>query len=123
MLWRKALIYKEAVLVGLIILYASLIREPHIRLPEVAFADKWGHMLAYMVLSGLLALDLIRDKRAGLWVWLLGIVIPIVYGWVIELLQGSFFYPRTADWFDWVADIIGTLIGISIVAGIWQMRR
>lgn len=123
MLWRKALIYKEAVLVGLIILYASLIREPHLRLPEVAFADKWSHLVAYMVLSGMLTLDLIRDKRASLWVWLLGMVIPIVYGGVIELVQGAFFYPRTADWFDWVADIIGTLIGTSIVAGIWQMRR
>lgn len=123
MLWRKALIYKEAVIVGLIILYASLIREPHIRLPEVAFGDKWGHMLAYMLLGCVLTFDLIRDKRKNIWVWLLGMVIPIVYGGVIELVQGAFFYPRTAEWLDWLADIVGTLIGTSIVAGIWQARR
>ena len=123
MLWRKALTYKEAIIVGLIILYASLIREPHIRLPEVAFADKWGHLLAYMALGSMLALDLIRDQRKRLWIWLVGIVIPIVYGGVIELLQGAFFYPRTADWFDWLADITGTVIGTSLVAGLWQARN
>jgi len=123
MLWRKALIYKEAVIVGLIILYASLIREPHIRLPEVAFADKWGHLLAYMLLGCMLTLDLIRDKRKKMWVWLFGMVIPIVYGGVIELVQGAFLYPRTADWLDWLADIAGTVIGTSIAAGIWQAKR
>ena len=123
MLWRKALTYKEAIIVGLIILYASLIREPHIRLPEVAFADKLGHLLAYMALGSMLALDLIRDQRKRLWIWLVGIVIPIVYGGVIELLQGAFFYPRTADWLDWLADIAGTVIGTSLVAGLWQARN
>ena len=123
MLWRKALIYKEAVIIGLIILYASLIREPHIRLPEVAYADKWSHLVAYMLFGGMLAFDLIRDKRKVIWVWLLALVIPIVYGGVIELVQGAFFYPRTADWIDWLADCIGTLIGTSIVAGIWQAKR
>ena len=123
MLWRKALIYKEAVIVGLIILYASLIREPHIRLPEVAFADKWGHLVAYVVLGGTLSLDLIRDKRQSLWVWILGMGIPVIYGGLIEILQGAFFYPRTADWLDWLADIIGTVIGTGIVTGVWQAKN
>lgn len=122
MFWRKALTYKEAILVGLIILYASLIREPHIHFPQVAFADKWGHWVAYAVLGSALALDLIRDKRKWLWVWIFGMGIPIIYGGVIEILQGAFFYPRTADWMDWVADIIGTIVGTGLVAGICQAR-
>ena len=123
MLWRKALIYKEAIIVGLIILYASLIREPHIRLPEVAFADKWGHLVAYALLGSLLAVDLIRDNCECALVWLLAIGLPIVYGGLIEIIQGAFFYPRTADWLDWIADIVGTVIGASAVTGIWMVKR
>ena len=122
MLWRKALIYREAIAVGLLILYLSLIREPHVHLPKVAFADKWSHMLAYAVLGASLAWDLIRDERKWLWVWTLGLAIPIVYGGVIEILQGTLFYPRSAEWMDWLADIVGTVIGTGLVAGIWQAR-
>ena len=123
MLWRKALIYKESIFVGLIILYVSLIREPHVHLPHVAFADKWSHMLAYAVFGAALAWNLIKDKRDKLWVWILGIAIPVLYGGLIEILQGAFFYPRTAEWLDWLADIIGTIIGTALVAGIWQTRN
>lgn len=123
MLWRKALIYKESIFVGLIILYASLIREPHVHLPHVAFADKWSHMVAYAILGAALAWNLIKDKRDKLWVWILGIAIPMLYGGLIEVLQGAFFYPRTAEWLDWLADIIGTIIGTALVAGIWQTRN
>lgn len=123
MLWRKALIYREAIAVGLVILYASLIREPHIHLPQVAFADKWGHLLAYAVLGGALAWDLIRDKRKVLWIWVVGLSLPIVYGGLIEILQGAFFAPRTAEWLDWLADIAGTAIGTGLVAGLWQARN
>ncbi len=123
MLWRKALIYKESVAVALIILYASLIRAPHFHMPHVAFADKWSHMVAYAVLGAVLAWNLIKDKHKGLWIWLLGLGLPIVYGGVIEILQGAFFAPRTADWMDWLADIVGTVIGTGLVAGIWQARN
>ena len=123
MLWRKTLIYKEAIIVGLIILYASLIREPHIRLPEVAFADKWGHLVAYALLGSLLAVDLIRDNRKCVVVWLVGMVLPIIYGGLIEIIQGAFFYPRTADWMDWIADIVGTVIGAGVVTGIWMVKH
>ena len=123
MLWRKTLIYKEAIIVGLIILYASLIREPHIRLPEVAFADKWGHLVAYALLGSLLAVDLIRDNRKCVVVWLVGMGLPIIYGGLIEIIQGAFFYPRTADWMDWIADIVGTVIGAGVVTGIWMVKH
>jgi VanZ family protein len=123
MFWRKALIYKESVVVALIILYASLIRAPHISLPQVAFADKWSHALAYLVLGATLAWNLIKDKRKPLWVWVLGLALPIVYGGLIEIVQGAFFPPRTAEWLDWLADIAGTIIGTGLVAGIWQLRN
>lgn len=123
MFWRKALTYKEAIVSGLVILYASLIREPHVHLPQVAFIDKWSHLAAYAVLGGVLTWDLIRDKRTVLWVWILGLSLPIIYGGLIEIIQGAFFAPRTAEWLDWLADIAGTIIGTGIVAWIWQARN
>ena len=86
-------------------------------------SNKWSHMLAYAVLGAALAWNLIKDKRDKVWVWILGIAIPMLYGGLIEILQGAFFYPRTAEWLDWLADIIGTIIGTALVAGIWQTRN
>ena len=124
MFWRKALIYKETVIVGLLIAYLSLVKEPVIRLPEdVAFADKWGHMLAYLLMGSMLAMNLIRDDKTKKTLWLIGLLVPVLYGGLLELLQGAFCYPRTASWFDWLADIIGTILGVSIVVGIWSWRR
>jgi len=115
--------YKEAIAVGLVILYASLIREPHLRLPEVAFADKWSHLLAYALLGATLAWDLIRTQQKTGLVWLIGMSVPMVYGGAIEIVQGAFFYPRVAEWMDWIADVAGTIIGCGLVAGVWQLKN
>jgi hypothetical protein len=29
-------------------------------------------------------------------------------------LQERFFYPRTGDWMDWVADVLGVVLGIGL---------
>ena len=74
MFWRKTLIYKETIIVALIIAYLSLIKEPIIRLPEnVAFADKWEHLLAYIVLGAVLVVDLWRAKVEIKCLW----IVPI----------------------------------------------
>lgn len=124
MFWRKALIYKEAIIAGLLIAYFSVVREPVIRLPEdVAFADKWGHMLAYLLLGSMLALDLWRGEVKGKYLWIIGLAVPTVYGGLLEIVQGAFCYPRTASWWDWLADIIGTVVGVGIVAGLWTWKH
>ena len=123
MFWRKTLIYKESVIVAMLILYASLIRAPHFQLPPVAFADKWSHLLAYAVLGCALTVNMIRDEVGKRGLWLIGLLVPIAYGGIIEIVQGAFFPPRTADWWDWIADIVGTVIGTGIVMMIWQARK
>ena len=44
----------------------------------------------------------------------LAIIMPIVYGGVIELMQEAYFQPRTAEWGDWIADILGTFVAYFI---------
>ena len=124
MFWRKALIYKESVLIGLLIAYFSLVKEPVLRLPEeVPFMDKWEHLVAYLCLAGALTLNMWRGKVESKILWLLGAIIPVLYGGLMELIQGACCYPRTASWWDFVADIIGTLIGVSMVAGLWIWKH
>ncbi|MFZ4583328.1 MAG: hypothetical protein ACOYM7_11825, partial [Paludibacter sp.] len=35
------------------------------------------------------------------------IVFPIVLGGLIEIVQETFFKPRSAEWIDWLCDILG----------------
>ena len=124
MFWRKALIYKESVIIGLLIAYFSLVADSALRLPEdVPFLDKWEHVAAYLCLSGALTLNMWRDNVKSKCMWLLGALVPILYGGLMELIQGACCYPRTASWWDWAADIIGTIIGVSLVAGIWTWKH
>ncbi len=118
--------YWESVVVAVVILYGSLIREPHFHLPPISGADKWVHLLMYLGLGATLFWDLVRDKQSGWRLWLTAIVAPIVFGGIIEILQEKFFYPRTGDWWDWLADITGAIIGCGVaymVSRWWYGRR
>ena len=44
----------------------------------------------------------------------LAAIISIFYGGLTELMQEFLVPTRTGDWFDFLADIIGTLLGISV---------
>ena len=89
-----------------LIAYLSLIREPHFQLPSISFADKWGHIAMYFVF----AIILMCEKVPALY----SALIAIIYGGLMELLQHYFFPPRTGDWWDWLADGIGTFAGIAL---------
>jgi len=51
------------------------------------------------------------------------IAIATVYGGVIELLQKYYFPPRTGEWLDWVADILGATIGSIIIFLFYKRNR
>lgn len=123
---RRALRYWECAVVAAVILYGSLIREPHFQLPPVEGADKWVHILMYLGLGATLMWDMLRDRQQGWKLWLIALVVPMVYGGVIEILQENFFYPRTGDWLDWLADIVGTIAGCVAAYSVnhwWRGRR
>ena len=45
---------------------------------------------------------------------LLAIIISIAYGGITELMQEHLVPSRTGDWFDFLADSIGTCLGIYV---------
>ena len=114
MLWRKALTYWRSALAIGVIAYGCLIRKPLYTLPPIQDGDKWVHWLAFVALTLVMLWD---SKKAGLnrrQIWIVGLAIPVVYGGLIEVLQELFFYPRTGEWSDWLADGVGVFIGAVI---------
>ena len=115
--------YIPTFLIAAGILYASLTTHPIAPMPEIRFADKWGHLLAYACLSAVFLWDLTRAYVPRGWKYGLAFVLPIVYGGVIEILQERYCAPRTGDWYDWLADILGTILGIIILLPILRFTR
>lgn len=125
MFWRKALIYWHSVLVVVAIAYGCLLRKPLYQLPPIEDGDKWVHWLAFAVLTLAMLWDGKRAELKLCQIWLLGLVFPVIYGGLIEILQEQFFYPRTGEWGDWLADVIGVLVGAIVwwISQKWYARR
>ncbi|HYH57300.1 MAG TPA: VanZ family protein [Anseongella sp.] len=79
--------------------------------------DKVVHGGLFFVLSILSSWGFYRQNRYeslsrhAAWYALL---VCILYGGLIEILQGTLFTYRSADWLDWAFDTAGALLGLWI---------
>ena len=123
MLWRKIIGYWKSIVVLSAIAYVSLMREPSIAMPHVVGMDKWIHSSMYLLLTIILLWDSRRltPPRS----WLIVAIFSAIYGGSIEVLQEYFFYPRTGDWMDWLADCVGVVVGLGLwIIGVkWYEQR
>jgi len=78
-----------------------------------AFLCIWGHRKQFI------SNGKAYQKRA----LLLTAIISICYGGVTELMQEFLVPSRTGDWFDFIADTIGTLIGVLIFYLFFRNRK
>ncbi len=109
-------------IIALIIFYLCCLI-PSDDVPKVSFnffipTDKLVHFLMYLGLSGATGLYYVHDKKGIINIknLILGaIILPILYGGLIEILQWKFFPPRTGDWFDFLADSLGSLTALPII--------
>ena len=86
--------------------------------------DKVAHFGMFFVLSGAIYFDYYRLHKGApnKFRWLLfGLIIPIIYGGVIEIVQEHFFL-RSGEWLDFAADSLGSLCATGI-AFIYLSRR
>lgn len=120
---RRLATYIPTILIALLILYLSLLRETHLTLPAFIGADKLAHAAFYALLAGCFTLNRYQDKGTGWTCTWLVIAISTAYGGIIELLQEYFFPPRTGEWTDWAADLIGAMAGTLIVRQLWKYRK
>lgn len=80
--------------------------------------DKIVHFCMFGGLSGATGLYYVYAKKGNINmpIMIIGaILIPILYGGLIEILQANFFAPRTGDWFDFLADALGSLVAFPII--------
>jgi VanZ family protein len=103
--------------VALTILYLSVARStPKMDIPEIEGLDKIVHFLMYAALSFALSRDFYVQKTSfssvKMVMW--AVVLPILYGGLIEVLQENFFPPRSGDWYDWLADSLGVIVSFLL---------
>lgn len=78
--------------------------------------DKIQHAIAFMLLIKLAWSAYPRKKYAA-------VVILVLFGAAIEVLQATLTTTRTGSTGDWIADVVGIMIGMSVCAFMLQKNR
>lgn len=103
-----------AIVVTISIAILSLTSVPKIDLGlNIKSTDKYLHILAYCTLSFFWHLAL-RKKLQNKRYYIAIITSIIVYGIILEGLQGGLTSYRTADWYDVIANTIGVFLAIIL---------
>ena len=119
--------YWKSILSVIIIVYLSFAPPSDFReMPKVniLFFDKIVHVALYLFLTIVLIFDFRShnkfSKNNSIYI-VQCILFPIVLGGCIEIAQDKWFYPRTAEWVDWLADILG--VTIALVVTLFYKRK
>jgi VanZ family protein len=108
--------YYKSLIIGLIILWLSLTGSKSMlpgRMLEIPYIDKLGHFAMYSFFSAVLLLDSCRwriDKRFKYVI----LIIPLLFGALMEILQMALTTSRKAELTDMVANICGVCSGILL---------
>ena len=101
---------------------------PHTPLDNVAFIDKWTHIIMYagtclaIWFESLKLHKAVSGRRLFVWAWLA----PVLMGGVIELLQAYCTGGRrSGDWLDFAANATGVTLAavIGILAARYRARH
>lgn len=97
-----------------------LINVPETPLDNVAFIDKWTHLVMYGGTCSVGWWEYLRHHRRIAWgkMFVFGLLGPIVMSGIIELLQAYATTTRSGDWIDVAANAVGVLLGFGIGWGI-----
>lgn len=110
---KKLLVHNAlliAILVTVAIAILSLTSVPKLNLGfNFKSSDKFLHILAYFVLSSIWYFSLKEKIKKPSFKYTL-IVCMIIYGIILELLQGGMTTYRTGDFYDVIANTIGIIL-------------
>ena len=106
-------------IVALLIFYLTcIVNVDSIPVPKKIFQfDKVAHFGMFFFLSLVIYFDYYRlhNGKPKMYKWLfLGLIVPIIYGGVIEILQEKYF-GRSGDVMDFVADALGSLTATAVL--------
>lgn len=99
---------------------------PHTPLDQVAFMDKWTHLVMYGGTCSVMWIEYLRChrrpslKRLFVFDWL----VPVLMSGVIELLQAYCTGGRrSGDWYDFAANTTGAVIGAIVGLTFWSYLK
>jgi VanZ family protein len=99
-----------AVFITLLIAFLSLVSLDGVAKINISNSDKIGHTIAYFTLSLSWFYVFKKQPRKRILVFFL----LIIYGIVLEVLQGTLTTYRTADFYDFIANTIGILLAVFV---------
>lgn len=112
---KTLLVYTPLIVYWLILFTATSL--PAKDLPSIGLSDKVNHLLAYFVLSILVYLTLLLQRKSKFlfnYAPVATLIISLFYGIADELHQ-ILIPGRSAEVFDWFADAIGAILGVLLV--------
>jgi len=89
---------------------------------EMLSFDKWVHAGMFFVLCSLIFFHILQKSRSSLTIHIF-FVIAIVYGGSLEIMQGTLFSNRSADWNDVIANTIGCVFGLMFYKGLYNYLK
>lgn len=110
----------------MVILVLSAIRGD--KIPEFGFSggDKVGHLIGYFGLSFVFCAEWAKhirwSNKTGRWLIYIASVC-VLYGVVIEVLQGFVFYMRSFDYADMAANTGGVLLGVLLFLTVFNLLK
>ena len=113
---KKLFVFTPLIIYWIILFIATTL--PVQSVPSIAVSDKINHLIAYFLLSILLYLTLIFQRKSvflfdnAAWAT---IIIAIFYGAMDELHQ-MLVPGRFAEVLDWLADSAGTVLGVLFIS-------
>jgi len=88
-----------------------------IEAPNILNFDKLVHTVMFLGLSGVIFFDstgYLRFQASKILIFYGTFLFPVVLGGIIEILQEYLTKSRTGDWFDFLFNVFGALIGLGI---------
>jgi VanZ family protein len=112
--------YWESLIITLGILYLSFAPPSTFNgVPTFEYEDKLVHLLMYAGLTSILIFDFRKKSKYDyvnkLKFVFVCLIFPVFLGGAVEILQPMYFAPRSAEWTDWLSDIIGVVLGLGMM--------
>ena len=116
---KKIKNYRLSSLLVVAIWVVCLIPVPETPLNDVCFIDKWTHFVMYGTLTTVIWFEYIRRKKKNKtfhWkvLFIGGLLCPVIMGGLIELAQAYLTTCRSGDFFDFVCNSMGVLLGCLV---------
>ena len=118
--------YPLSLLCLALVWYLSLVLDvPENPLSNVAFIDKWTHLVMYGGTCSVIWFEYLRchEQLNGWKLFLLAWLGPVLMGGLLELLQAYCTTNRSGEWLDFWADALGVTLAVGVGLILRKLRQ